>query len=351
MENNDLLTQNPFYILQATPRATDRELLDRASELFLLSGRDTKKEVNTLLQPSGRLRAEIAFLPRMKEEEIEEIRSYLDASEDPDMAVSVPLPSLETASSLARMNGLFALLEKWPFEDCEGAYALCICIADACTSISPEEVLSDLADDRREAEKGMAETSEEIRHRLQEHKKALFSRIGERSGVMPEKERQLLLQKLADTFADEKSPFYLSLVLNDLVRVYLSPLQKQWIQEQKNGISEILEELKTKGGTLSSDKRKKYNRELCSALERWDSLSFPERRILMAEGIYPTYVRDLFYEVDSIFISMVKEWSDITNAKLLIEKMLEVFTDIPEDQRNRLEKNAAIVKARPVKTR
>ena len=122
------LLQNPFYILNASPRDNRRRIMELADERsLLLDSSECMEARSELTNPRKRLSAEIAWLPGIGPKRVEKVLSLLESSPADLLAVdnlsSIARANL-LAAGLARLSDLNAddvaewILEiSWAFED------------------------------------------------------------------------------------------------------------------------------------------------------------------------------------------------------------------------------------------
>ena len=100
------LLQNPFYILNASPRDNRRRIVELADERSLLfDSSECMGACSELTNPRKRLSAEVAWLPGIGPKRVGEVLSLLEFS-------PMDLLVVDKLSSIARANLLAAGLER-----------------------------------------------------------------------------------------------------------------------------------------------------------------------------------------------------------------------------------------------
>ena len=92
------LLQNPFHILNASPRDNRRRIMELADERsLLLDSSECMEARSDLTNPRKRLSAEVAWLPGIGPKRVGEVLSLLESSPTDLLAV-------DKLSSIARAN-------------------------------------------------------------------------------------------------------------------------------------------------------------------------------------------------------------------------------------------------------
>ena len=349
----EILIDNPFYVLQATPRDTDEQLIAKALDIRLLTGQDTQTARETLLQVSGRLDAEIAFLPCTDEEQIRELRFWL---EDP----SGPAPDFQPASALALLNGVSALLDEWPVSDAESAAAAAKCIAGIFIMADVNSVMEDINSDREKGGRAVLDNKTNIRMRMSIHRHTILSLLYRRFEALPPEERTGLQDLLTDAYCNRTGAYYRNPVLDELVSVHLANQQMHLAMDAEKEIREGIIRYKEcvkkndvvhpqKGAAVSAlyreeeNKRKNIISQITGQLKKWNDVTKNTRRIIQTKGYTKKESTDLFNMVHSFFVEMDNQYHDRPVARPLIKTICEVFWDVQPALLEVAKKNALIV--------
>ena len=368
------LTENPFFILRATPRDDEKKILSRALDLKLLYNIDTQEAQNELLHPAGRLDAEIRYLPGVPGEQLEEIRRYMERNE-----ADLPAPDFNPASRLACLNGAAALMESWPVTDVKSAEAACLCLAELCQETAAKDAFEEVNADRAAGKMEPVKESWEIIYRLNLQKSALLKGLCGRLQTLSQNEWYDLRHRLADHFCGREDAYYRSPYLDEIVTRHMAFAVKpeiSWQQERMQALMDTYRET-AETGDLDEKKqdtendnppekpalntfqkksakemrdesnylrqRKELIADLLSALEQWDTLTKPERMITRQKGFMESDADKLFSQLHKFFIELVTRYGDIPGYKALIRKLDDVFFDLSLTKKQMVKKNRALV--------
>lgn len=196
------LLQNPFYILNASPRDNRRRIMELADERsLLLDSSECMEARSELTNPRKRLSAEIAWLPGIGPKRVEKVLSLLESSPADLLAVdnlsSIARANL-LAAGLARLSDLNAddvaewILEiSWAFEDLDADELNVIINEERVVSGFPE--VSDISAVE-------AEIQERRRHYRQVIKSALDNlspKSSWRQSLLPSSPRLMMVMNMA----------------------------------------------------------------------------------------------------------------------------------------------------------
>lgn len=359
------LKENPFYILDL-PAGSDMDtILGKASDLELLYGYDTQDIQKQLLYPAGRLAAEIAYLPATKIQEIRKIRDYLEGEPGRDAGdLPRPVPEVSTESSLALFNAAAAFLQNWPVEDVEGAVAACLAMSGILEKVNmecAEKVMDDINMDREAGDYEKLTDPGQVFTVLKEHVSDVLSQLADRCRCLgPEKYCELRL-RLAHIYGSDSKEYRHLPILSDLVRTHLAhSLMGERIEKEKlirasmddyrkeeesintdrPGTDEARTARKMKAWTPLQDLRVD---RICQGLDDWNRLSLPERLVVREGGFTESQADQLFDDLHHLAVDMINTWKKGNNARELFKKLLEVFVDLSDSEKELLEENAKIL--------
>lgn len=364
-KNRILLKDNPFYILRAMPTDRPEELIGRAEELELLTGVKTEDAQNALLHPKLRLEAEIAYFPRTSEEQVEAVRSYLESAgieknesaSDRYKGGGGPVPDFETSSVLAMYNGVNAFLAYWPVTDAASAAAACFCYAGIADHLSGREAMKELNADREEAGIELCENAYEVSGKLRNHMAQTADELGRRCAKLKMSEELEILTILADAYADTEGEYCRSPSLDALVLRHIGIRCTGAASQAASKVREIGEEYRTDAAKCEKDdlysivhynNTRKYWRglkltELLNALDIWNRMTLPARRIAGFKGFTDKGAHELFEFTHSLLNFMNNKCRDYENACRLIRAIAEVFQDESPENRALVQKNLKII--------
>ena len=355
MSSEVTIQENPFFVLEVSPRDNDETVISQALQMQLLLGVNTDEARNALLSPLSRLKAEVGFLPGVETGDVKELRDCLRQAEPKAMP-------FEPASGLAALNGVFALTEGWPVTDSQSAAALCKCIAGLADEITVSRIMEELNEDRRASGREELVYTSEVSVCLKEHLDAVKKCLFERCKGLEVSEYHQLRMLLAETFQDKGSRFFRSAFLDDLVCDVLSERFVPEVEQQKDRIETAIREYRqyaeefrrgmtgkkitrrvVKEWKILTKRRSEKVMEVKDALLLWNTLTQPERSLLQAKGLFSSSVTELFDELHNFTCDIFNKDRDPVLAGRLIDPLAEVFTDLPLPQREILMKNKAII--------
>ena len=361
------LTDNPFYILEATLRDTDKELISRAVDLRLLTGLDTSKALETLLTPSGRLDAEVGFLPRMDEEQIQDIRNCAAGGQSrkvrsesgkTEYMLPFPAPFFQPESSLALFNGVSALLTSWPVADAESGTAAALCLAGIYSIVRDDETIEELNEDRSEGKRERIGNPAEVKMKLREQKRAMLSLLCSRFDSLSDAQQDRIMERLADAYCDNHGWYYRLYALDEMVSVHMGHRNAGKAAQLVVKIRESISQYHTANARTYKIAGKKMNkaeelteeivRALPDELRQWDYLTKQPRRITQVKGYTREDSAAFFREVHSFFVfrhNMWRAWKKdyhLLYARSLIAAIKDVFWDLQAPEREMVEQNYII---------
>lgn len=128
------LLQNPFHILNASPRDNRRRIMELADERSLLLDSNQCMEARSdLTNPRKRLSAEIAWLPGIGPKRAGELLSLIESS-------PTDLLGVDNLSSIARANLLASGLSRLPENNADDVAEWILDIAWAFEDLGPDEL-------------------------------------------------------------------------------------------------------------------------------------------------------------------------------------------------------------------
>ena len=259
------LSENPFAILEASPRDPRHRLMEKADEAALVGGVAVDDALATLVHMNKRIAAELGWFPGASEEAVAAFRQYAEAAASGTPAAVPPVRDL--GSALSQANALAAFFEVWPDSHPEYLIGLCRSLDMILSRITAAEMLSAVNADRQaggwEIIPNEMALSEPLDNRLRELSQVVRSRIAK---IRTDEEAAQVTKKLfmlpgfsvQGTVGQAVADAYLmritdeETVLRDMLSQQLTALQKNKVT-QKN-----LESLK-------------------EGMEKWNRLTFPLR--------------------------------------------------------------------------
>ena len=338
---------NPFFILHASGRDDEKTILKKAKETELLYGISTAKEQNELFHPTGRIKAEIGYLPDIPEESIDRVREYLLAQDSDSKTLPDPMPDYMPKAGPARMNGAAAILSAWQIGDVISAEAACLSLVKLCDETTAKDSLEQINADREAAGIAPLKDTYMVRDILKSRKSKLLKELADRIRDLPPALYRELRHNLAVHFCDKESPYFRSLHLDQLVTRYLSAsleAEKEW--EKKR-----IESYAGRSRELADQKRietrhlKQLNDQVTLLLESlavWDQLTGPDRMIARGKGFTAGESDEMYDTIHELFIDIIHD-GNLKNAKRIICCMDDIFTDVSSQRRDLIKQKKDIL--------
>lgn len=140
------LKENPFAVLNASPRDNRHQLTEKADELSLLEGAAAEEALAKLMKTNRRIEAELGWFPGTDPSVCE---TFLRYSEQLKNGAGVPVPSVEgLGCPLAQANALSAFFEVWPDFWPELFIGLCRSMDRILSHVTAAETMNVINEDR-----------------------------------------------------------------------------------------------------------------------------------------------------------------------------------------------------------
>ena len=329
-----VLQKNPFFILHADLTDDHAALQRKASEAVLLEDTgEAEKALSNLLHPQKRLEAELMWFPETEDTEIEKLEAFCRAGEQPsrpdkvsdshDGTGSQPsfpaLPDFQTESDLAMVNACRCILGAWPAEYSEGLFGIGLCLAGALRGLTVDGVIAEL--NRAREVSGFPEITnrEMVGNHLMNLRESILGDFSNRMKKAKKGEAGKAASLLAEEYGRSDPLYEKNYYIQKMVETYMVTVSDQ----EKRQISEISERLKWS-----------MKDSAMQALRDWDKLTGPRRKIKKAQGLTDegseNLIRSLSEYVDEKLAK--KKLAELLEAAKMLEVMLEVFWDVPEER-------------------
>ena len=317
-----VLQKNPFFILHADLTDDHAALQRKASEAVLLEDTgEAEKALSNLLHPQKRLEAELMWFPETEDTEIEKLEAFCRAGGNGTggQTPCPTLPDFHTESDLAMMNACRCILGAWPAEYSEGLFGIGLCLAGALRGLTVDSVIAEL--NRAREVSGFPEITnrEMVGNHLMNLRESILGDFSNRMKKAKKGEAGKAASLLAEEYGRSDPLYEKNYYIQKMVETYMVTVSDQ----EKRQISEISERLKWS-----------MKDSAMQALRDWDKLTGPRRKIKKAQGLTDegseNLIRILSQYVDEKFAK--KKLAELLEAAKMLEVMLEVFWDVPEER-------------------
>lgn len=317
------LLQNPFHILNASPRDNRRRIMELADERsLLLDSSQCMAARSDLTNPRKRLSAEIAWLPGIGPKRADEMLSLLESS-------PTDLLSVDKLSSTARANLLAAGLARLPTRNVDDTGRWILEIAWAFEDIDPEE-LSGLINEERVVS-GFPEVSDtsaveaEVQERRMHYRQIIKSALDS----LPSKKLVETVTAIVDEATDEgeeQGP----ILIADLVDAYEVEAQG-FLDKEEGNIKTLIGKIRidVDAGRPDSVLAPTVN-QLIRVVENWDTVAQPIQVSTKGRGISHDASHRVASMVRSLAIDMYNEHGKLNFSQQLTGMIQEVFAEVVE---------------------
>ncbi|EGR1041576.1 hypothetical protein ID062_17935 [Vibrio cholerae] len=317
------LLQNPFHILNASPRDNRRRIMELADERsLLLDSSECMEARSELTNPRKRLSAEVAWLPGIGPKRVGEVLSLLESS-------PADLLAVDNLSSIARANLLAAGLARlsdhnaddvaewileisWAFEDLDADELSVIINEERVVSGFPE--VSDLSAVE-------AEIQERRRHYRQVIKSAL-------DNLSPKElvEAVTVAVESATDDGEEHGP----IMIADLVDSYEVEAQG-FLDKEEGNIRALVEKLRAAVDSERPDSTlAPMVNQLIQVVKNWDTVAQPIQVSTKSRGLDHDASHRVAGLVRGLAIHMFNEHGKLDFSQQLTNMLQEVFAEVGE---------------------
>ncbi len=315
------LLQNPFYILNASPRDNRRRIMELADERsLLLDSSECMDARSELTNPRKRLSAEVAWLPGLGPKRAGELLSIIESSPTDLLAVG-------NLSSITRANLLAAGIARLPDHNTDDVAEWILEIAWAFEDLDPDE-LSVIINEERIAS-GFPEVSDlsaveaEIQERRRYYRKVIKSAL---DNLFPQElvEAVTVVVESATDGGEEHGP----ILIADLVDSYEVEAQG-FLDKEEGNIIIIEKKLRSAVDTERSDSTlAPMVNQLIQIVKNWDTVAQPIQVSTKSRGLDHDASHRVANLVRSLAIHMFNEHGKLDFSQQLTNMLQEVFAEV-----------------------
>ncbi|EMW8926572.1 hypothetical protein AYI74_09525 [Shewanella algae] len=317
------LLQNPFHILNASPRDNRRRIMELADERsLLLDSSECMEARSELTNPRKRLSAEVAWLPGIGPKRAGELLSIIESSPTDLLAVG-------NLSSIARANLLAAGIARLPDHNADDVAEWILEIAWAFEDLDSDE-LSVIINEERIVS-GFPEVSDlsaveaEIQERRRHYRKVIKSALDNLSPKELVEAVTVTVESATDD-GEEHGP----ILIADLVDSYEVEAQG-FLDKEEGNIIALVGKLRAAVDAERSDSTlAPMVNQLIQIVKNWDTVAQPIQVSTKSRGLDHDASHRVANLVRSLAIHMFNEHGKLDFSQQLTNMLQEVFAEVAE---------------------
>jgi hypothetical protein len=317
------LLQNPFHILNASPRDNRRRIMELADERsLLLDSSECMEARSDLTNPRKRLSAEVAWLPGIGPKRVGEVLSLLESSPTDLLAV-------DKLSSIARANLLASGLARLPDHNADDVAEWILEISWAFEDLDPEE-LSVIINEERVVS-GFPEVSDlsaveaEIQERRRHYRQVIKSALDNLSPKELVEAVTVAVESATDD-GEEHGP----ILIADLIDSYEVEAQG-FLDKEEGNIRALVEKLRAAVDAERPDSTlAPMVNQLIQVVKNWDTVAQPIQVSTKSRGLDHDASHRVAGLVRGLAIHMFNEHGKLDFSQQLTNMLQEVFAEVGE---------------------
>ncbi|SPY07092.1 hypothetical protein [Oligella urethralis] len=317
------LLQNPFHILNASPRDNRRRIMELADERsLLLDSSECMEARSELTNPRKRLSAEVAWLPGIGPKRAGELLSIIESSPTDLLAVG-------NLSSIARANLLAAGIARLPDHNADDVAEWILEIAWAFEDLDSDE-LSVIINEERIVS-GFPEVSDlsaveaEIQERRRHYRKVIKSALDNLSPKELVEAVTVTVESATDD-GEEHGP----ILIADLVDSYEVEAQG-FLDKEEGNIIALVGKLRAAVDAERSDSTlAPMVNQLIQIVKNWDTVAQSIQVSTKSRGLDHDASHRVANLVRSLAIHMFNEHGKLDFSQQLTNMLQEVFAEVAE---------------------
>jgi hypothetical protein len=328
------LKQNPFYILQATPRDDRWQLAKLAEDASLSADPDAcQKARSELINPRKRLDAEISWFPGIDPATVKALVARLDS----DASTLRELKELKEYSGLVRFNLLSTGLSR--LQESRSAFLVkwVLDIALSFDDINIDTVCKEINKERSAS--GFPELTDRswVENELNEKKSTGKKIINQALNRLKHDDRIVALTFIIES-ATNKGNTHAPVMIHDLIDDYELESQTE-LEKGEAAISVLVENIKNYARQKGSGERlAPMTEELLSALTSWDKAAQPIQISKKSLGLNHNASKRVAIMVRGLALQLYNEHNKLdiaqritTNLQILFSELLDIAELTGED--------------------
>jgi hypothetical protein len=315
------LLQNPFHLLNASPRDNRRRIIELADERSLLLDSNECTEASTeLTSPRKRLTAEVAWLPGIGPNRALELLSLLESS-------PADLLTVDDLSPIARANLLAAALTRLPNHSADEVAQWILEIAWAFEDFDANELYSIINEERTvsgfSAVSDLSAVESEIQERRRHYRQVIKSAL---DNLSPKELVKAVTVAVASATEDgeEHGP----VIIADLVDSYEIEAQG-FLDKEEGNIKTLVEKLQAAVDAKCSDsKLSPVVNQLIQVVKNWDTVAQPIQVSTKSRGLDHEASHRVAGLVRDLAIHMFNKHEKLDFAQQLTNMLQCVFAEV-----------------------
>lgn len=317
------LLQNPFHILNASPRDNRRRIMELADERsLLLDSSECMEARSDLTNPRKRLSAEVAWLPGIGPKRVGEVLSLIESSPTDLLAV-------DNLSSIARANLLASGLARLPNHNADDVAEWILEISWAFEDLDPEE-LSVIINEERVVS-GFPEVSDlsaveaEIQERRRHYRQVIKAALDNLSPKELVEAVTVAVESATDD-GEELGP----ILIADLIDSYEVEAQG-FLDKEEGNIRALVEKLRAAVDAERPDSTlAPMVNQLIQVVKNWDTVAQPIQVSTKSRGLDHDASHRVAGLVRGLAIHMFNEHGKLDFSQQLTNMLQEVFAEVGE---------------------
>lgn len=317
------LLQNPFHILNASPRDNRRRIMELADERsLLLDSSECMEARSDLTNPRKRLSAEVAWLPGIGPKRVGDVLSLLESS-------PADLLAVDNLSSIARANLLAAGLARLSDHNADDVAEWILEISWAFEDLDPEELRVIINEER--VVSGFPEVSDlsaveaEIQERRRHYRQIIKSALDNLSPKELVKAVTVAVESATDD-GEEHGP----ILIADLVDSYEVEAQG-FLDKEEGNIKALVEKLRAAVDAERPDSTlAPMVNQLIQVVKNWDTVAQPIQVSTKSRGLDHDASHRVAGLVRGLAIHLFNEHGKLDFSQQLTNMLQEVFAEVGE---------------------
>ncbi|WMW64530.1 hypothetical protein [Nitratidesulfovibrio liaohensis] len=317
------LLQNPFHILNASPRDNRRRIMELADERsLLLDSSECMEARSELTNPRKRLSAEVAWLPGIGPKRAEEVLSLIESS-------PMDLLAVDNLSAIARANLLAAGLARLPDHNADDVAEWILEIAWAFDGLAPDALRVIINEERIVS--GFPEVSDlsaveaEIQERRRHYRQVIKASL---DNLSPKElvEAVTFAVESATVDGEEQGPTLIA----DLVDSYEVEAQG-FLDKEEGNIRVLVDKLRAAVDAEWSDSTlTPMVNQLIQVVKNWDTVAQPIQVSMKSRGLDHDASHRVAGLVRGLAVYMFNEHGKLDFSQQITNMLQEVFVEVGE---------------------
>ncbi len=316
------ITENPFYILGASPRDNRVKLKTSADDKSLIVDPNICSQAfSTLTNPRKRLSAEMAWFPGVVPKRVTELINLLNTHELKDLTDIDNLPPIAKANFIASSLPKLQTLTHYKLAD------WILKLAYVFDDIKPEKLLSLINEERIVS--GFPEVNDltvinaEIQERRQYYRQAIKIALDN----YPSRDIIKTITITVET-ATDKGHKHGPVLLDDFIDNYEIEVQT-FLDKEHSNIEQLVKKIKDIADAKGSDQTiENMINQLAQIVENWDAVAQPIQVSTKSRGLTHKASHDVADLIRDLSLHLFNKHNKLDFSKKLTELQKKVFEEV-----------------------